>query len=386
MEEDRYNVILCYDPDDSQIHRKVVSALFEKAPLVAQRFEEAKFNGRMIIRRGVDMKTAKGFRRLFGDTGATCTFHKITATPPDCPDENRAAVKGSPPPQASPDPTAPACPNCGHPVSQSEVCRECGIIIAKAKARRSLPQEPAPVVAKPEPSSSTPSLMAAVMDKAQTYCSPLVTLLKKIQHPIPVDNISGWGQTVADRMIRCGLLFAIALVVEIGMLVMGRMMWSLYTATVSGEQFLKSFPERAQVYQHITRADPLALGFDATLTMLWLGLLVGCVCQLLHLIHHLYESQNLIGKFIIWFAPLIGAGAWIMTRQMPYLQTVHAMLLVTLPALCLLSSCLYLARALLPELGQVLKFGVSKAGAISGSRGTVLQNIRQWVDSFSIRR
>lgn len=386
MEEDRYNVILSYDPNDSQIHRKVVSALFKKAPLAAQRFEEATFNGRKIIRRGVDLKTAEGFGRLFRGTGATCTLQKMTLNPPASADQNKVAAEGSQNAPTSSVPTPAACPNCGHPVSQSEECRGCGIIIAKAKARRKPPKAAAPVVEKTALPSSTPSVIARVMEKAEAYCGPLVTLLKKIRHPIPVDKISGWGQTVADRLIRCGLVFVIAMVLETAMLVMGRMMWSLYTATVSGGHYLKSFPEKAAVYRQITQANPVSLGFEATLTMLWIGLLVGCVCQLLHLIHHLYESQHLIGKLILWFAPFIGAGAWALTRQMPFLSMVDAVLLVTLPALCLLSSCLYLARALLPELGPILNVGASTVGAISGARGRIFQNIRQWVDSFTQHR
>jgi hypothetical protein len=298
-------------------------------------------------------------------------------------DQHAMAAGGSQGSQGVSDAQPATCPNCGRPVYQLEECQACGIFIAKAKTRRPPPQEAAPVVEKPAPPSPAPSVMAAVMEKVEAYGSPLVPLLRKIQHPIPVDKISGWGQTVADRLIRCGLVFVIAMILEIGMLAMGRMMWSLYTATVSGEHYLKNFPEKAAAYQHITGADPLSLGFEATVTMLWLGLLTGCAAQLLHLIHHLYESQHLIGKMVIWFAPFIGAGAWIMTRQVPFLEMVHAVLLVTLPALCLLSSCLYLGRALLPELGRVLKFGASTAGTIYGARGGVLQNIRQWVDGFS---
>ncbi len=375
MEEQRYNVILSYDPDDKKIHQKVVSALFEKAPLAAQRFEEANFNGRMMIRRGVDLKTAKGFARLFRDTGAICQFQKTAPTPASA-NQNLTETERSQGPQ----PEMAECPNCGHAVPKLIVeCPECGIIIAKAKLRRVPQPTTEPAEQAPSP---PPSIPPSILEKAKVYCSPLVKVLQKIQHPIPIEKISGWGQTVVDRLIRCGLVFVIALILEVGLLVLGRMMWSLYTATISGEHYLKTFPEKAAVLNAITGANPLNLGFETTFIVLCLGLLVGCVAQLLHLIHHLYESQHLIGKLIIWFTPFIGTGAWIMTRQAPYLEFFHATVLVALPALCLFSSCLYLAKAMLPELGMILKLGTTTVGNISGARGIILQNIREWIQSF----
>ena len=81
MENDRYNVILSYDPNNLEIHRNVIACLFGLDPKVARRFENTTFTGRMIIKRGADLMTAKRFGHLFRHTGATCSFQKIVPQP-----------------------------------------------------------------------------------------------------------------------------------------------------------------------------------------------------------------------------------------------------------------------------------------------------------------
>ncbi len=373
MENDCYNVILSYDPKNLEIHRNVIACLFDLDPKVARRFENATFTGRMIIKRGADLMTAKRFGHLFRHTGATCSFQKIVPQPASL-DGNSTPAHGPQAPHRTPHMMAP-CPNCGHQQSQAEECEACGIIIAKAKTRPAPAQTAAPV-AQTHPSNPW-AMLLRMLKGAERIRRPFGALLQKIQHPLAVDKLSGWAQQVADRLIRCGLVLVIALILEVGMLVFYKMTWFLYVATTTGQHYIKTFPGKAAVFERIAHADPLSLGLDTTLTVLWMGLLVGVVAQLLHLIGHLYESQHFIGKLVIWFVPFMGAAAWVMTQQEPFPEMTHAAMLVALPALCLLSSCLYLAQAILPEVGEFLKRTTAVFRNRSHAWGQMIKKIRK---------
>jgi hypothetical protein len=372
MENHRYNVILSYDPNDLEIHRNVIACLFDLDPKAARRFKNAKFTGRMIIKRGADLMTAKRFGHLFRHTGATSSFQKIVSQPAPL-DGNSAPAHGSQASHRTPNMMAP-CPNCGHQQLQVEECEVCGIIIAKAKTRPAPAQTAAPVA---QTHPSNPWAMLRMLKGAERIRRPFGALLQKIQHPLAVDKLSGWAQQVADRLIRCGLVLVIALILEVGLLVFYKMTWLLYIATTTGQYYIKTFPEKAAVLERIAHADPLSLGLDTTLTVLWIGLLVGAVAQLLHLIGHLYESQHFIGKLVIWFAPSIGAAAWVMTQQEPFPEMTHAAILVALPALCMLSSCLYLAQAILPGVGELLKRITAAFRNRSDAWGRIIKKIRK---------
>ncbi|MGD9223473.1 MAG: hypothetical protein PVH22_09515 [Desulfobacteraceae bacterium] len=341
MENDRYNVILAYDPGNSDIHRKVIARLFDLKPEAAKQFQIAEFTGQMIVKRGADLTTAKRLGHLFRGTGATISFQKTVSQP--------ASLDGNPEASGRAADTTATCPKCGHQQSrEKEECSACGIIFARIKTRPAPVQTQAPVAHKQPPK---PPVWRRMLKETEKISPLLVALKRKIQPPASVEKISGWGQGVADRLIRCGLRFIIALIIEAGSLLLIRMSWFLYIATTTGQYYMKRFPEKAEVYNRIVQTDPLSLGLDTTLTVLWVGLLVGVAARLLNLIHHLYESQGFIGKLVIWFAPFIGATAWIMTLKEPFPEIPEAVMLVALPALCMLSSCLYLAQAILPRVG-----------------------------------
>jgi hypothetical protein len=140
-------------------------------------------------------------------------------------------------------------------------------------------------------------------------------------------------------------------------------------------------PEQARVFQSITEADPLTLGLDTTLVVFCVSLLVAGVAQVLHLIRYLYESQGIIGKLIVWFIPCMGLTAWIINQRHPYPELALAGTLVVVPTLCLLSSCLYLARMLLPEIGDLRTI----VSIIMDNRDTtwalIIKKIRIWFNT-----
>ena len=209
----------------------------------------------------------------------------------------------------------------------------------------------------------------------------LLTLREKITHPLCHRQVTGWIQRVADQSARCGIVFIIALVLEIVLLYLGRMMWALYGATHVGQYYLEKMPEQAEPIQRLFDVDPLAVGWETTMAVMSTALVLGCAAQLLHLIRYLYLSQGILGRLVIWYIPSAAYTAWRITLQHPFPEYTMACMLVALPILCLLSSALHLTQAALPELGD-LRRGVT---AISRNPPKtwrhLLKKIRIWLAS-----
>jgi hypothetical protein len=368
MEKDRYTVMLRYDPQNAEIHQKVTDRLAHLDPRASKQFTEAEFNGRLILKRRTDPETALRLKQLFDVTGAACDVYKVPETPvASKTGEQTAGQQGAPP-------LLMHCPNCGLEQTVNQECRACGIIIAKAGRRRPVTEKPV-AMQSPEPAPHR------MLSRLRRWSRPMLTLLQKIEHPIDVRNLTTWSKKVGDGLLRCGIVFFIALILETGLLLLGRMLWSLYVATPMGQYYVKRMPEQAQAFQSILEADPLTLGLDTTLVVLGVGLLVGCAAQILHFIRYLYDSQGIIGKLLLWFIPCTGLAAWIISQRHPYPVLPLAATLTAVPTLCMLSSCLYLARIILPELGDLramVQIIVSNRGA---AWDHIMEKIRIWFDT-----
>lgn len=347
MENDRYNVLLLYDPENLEIHHKVVACLSRLSPKAARRLEKEKITGRMMIKQDADLATARRFQHIFHDTGAHCSVRKMLPRPVPSdrgPAEAADRLRIS---QRKSTPRLMKCPNCGHQQHPAVECRACGIIISKARVRRESAQLVEPP---PRKNNFTPSTHSRILNEAIRNTRPLATLWRKYYNLTRLEKSTGWAQKVADRLIRCGIVSIIALVFEVGLLFLFKMFWFLYIATATGQHFIKIMPEQAEMFQCVAHADPLTLGWDITLTVLYAGLLLGCAAQVLHLIRYLYESQHIIGKLVLWFVPFMGLTAWMIGSREPFPEIALASILVALPTLCLLPSCLRLAQATLPEI------------------------------------
>jgi hypothetical protein len=370
MGKDRYTVMLRYDPQDAQIHRKVIACLARLAPGASTQLKNAKFTGRLILKRRTDQQTARRLGQLFIATGAACEVHKVSEKDIAGAAEEKEAL------HRATRPTLLQCPNCGCEQPANPECRACGVIIAKAGRQR-----PSSTVESPAATPSPEPSFQQMLHRFHQWIRPARALIRKIQHPIDVRRLTTWSKKVADRLIRCSIVFAITLVLEIGLLALGKMLWSLYVATAIGQYYVQRLPERAQVFQRVLEADPLVLGLDTTLVVFCVSLLIACAAQILHLIRYLYESQGIIGKLLLWFIPCTALTAWVISQRHPYPELALAGTLTVVPTLCMLSSCLYLARILLPELGDLRTI----VSIIMNNRGAawtlVIDKIRTWFDS-----
>jgi hypothetical protein len=348
MDKKRCTVVLRYDPQDAEIHQKVVACITRLDPSAGGQFEKTAVSGRLILKRNTDPETARRLKQLFGATGAACDIQNLR----DKPTAGEAKGPKALDPSMVDDEAPPAgliqCPKCGREQPAGLECQVCGVIIAKAK-----PHNPFLVVERPDPPPSRGPAPARVLARMRRWLRPMVALVEKIQHPIDVRKLTTWSKRVGDRLVRCGLVFTIALILETALLGLGKMLWSLYVATPMGQYYVAKLPEQAQMFQRIVEADPLALGLDVTLVVLGVSLVIGCAAQILHLIRYLYDSQGILGKLILWFIPCMGLTAWILTQRHPYPELALAGTLAAVPTLCMLSSSLYLARIVLPELGDL---------------------------------
>ncbi len=378
MDNNRYTVTLRYDPNNLEIHDKVVARLSRLDPTASKRLKKTQSTGRVIIKRSTDLATARRLTYILRDTGALCSVYKLPLKTPPAIGKNQEPADREPAPCRETNPLLIRCPNCGYEQPPVLECRFCHIIISKARPRRESETVGAPSVEKhlfkrPEPHR----FFSAVSH----YTRPIVVLIQKIQNLIGVQKLSGWTQRVADRLIRCALVFIITLILEIGLLGLGKMLWFLYIHTTVGQYYLEKFPEKADMFGRIVHTDPLTLGWDTTLTVLWVGLLIGCAAQVLHLIRYLYESQGLIGKLTLWFIPSAGLAAWVISRRHPYPEYALAATLVAVPTLCMLSSCLSLAQTMLPQIGDLRKIFTIIAQNRGKTWGTIIKKIRIWLDT-----
>jgi hypothetical protein len=366
MRKKRCTVVLSYDPQDLEVRQKVVTCITRLDPDAAGLIKKNASKGRLILKRNTDPETARRLKQLFAATGATCDIQDLSAKP---------SAEGANDPKTVDSPSLVQCPKCGCEQPEVMECQACGVILSKAK-----PHNPFLVAENPDPPPSHRPAPQRIQIRLRQWAQPMLSLVKKIEHPIDVRKLTTWSKRVADRLIRCGLVFSIALMLEIGLLALGKMLWSIYVATPIGQYYVTRLPEQAQVFQRILEADPLALGLDVTLVVFCAGLLVGCVAQILHLIRYLYDSQGILGKLILWFIPCTGLTAWAISGRYPYPDPVLAGTMTIIPTLCMLSSCLYLTRILLPELGD-LRAVVS---IVMGNRGTawalIIKKIRIWFD------
>ena len=376
MGKNRYTIVLCYDPQDAEIHQKVIARLARLDPNATEKFNKNPFTGRLIIKRNADPATATRLKQLFEPTGAVCDVCAESKTPETGGARETRSFRSASSAARTSEPPIIKCPKCGCEQPANPECRACGIIIAKAGRSRPLRIAESPA-ATPPPEQS-PHRMP---NRFRQWIHSVSALIRKIQHPIDIRKLTTWSKKVADRLISCVIVFAIALVLEIGLLALGKMLWSLYTATAMGQYYIQRLPEQALVFSAIAQADPLTLGLDTTRVVLGVSLLVACAAQILHLIRYLYEPQGIIGRMLLWFIPCTGLAAWFISQRHPYPELLLAGTIAAVPTLCILASCLCLARTVLPEAGDLRVIILIIRNNRNAAWENIIEKIRIWFDS-----
>jgi len=122
------------------------------------------------------------------------------------------------------------------------------------------------------------------------------------------------------------------------------------------------------------------LGWEVTVLTLYICFLLGCVTRILHLIRYLYDSQGILGKLIIWFIPTVALTAWALILQDQVTDYSAACVLAIVPTICILSSCLHLAKAMLPELNGIIKIITNSLVSRKHALNFAGAKIKAWLD------
>ncbi len=355
MDNDLYTLVLQFDPKDKTTYRKVFYSLSLLDPNITPRLDELLASGKLIIKRDADLATARRILHRMRNTGANCGLKKqptrpVTAT------SSALQAQISVDPNNS-EPSIIRCPNCNHKQPPTQECRACGIIIAKARPRlQAEKKKKTPLVNEAEDvkENSSPLHAKATIANIRRQVIPSIWAWLKAQ-PIRAVKLPSWSQNLGDALLRCGVVFVIALIFEIGLLYLGRYLWYIYLWTTVGQYYVKHFPDKAKAIQSLVQTDALMLGWEVTVLTLYICFLLGCVTRILHLIRYLYDSQGILGKLIIWFIPTVALTAWALILQDQVTDYAAACVLAIVPTTCILSSCLHLAKAMLPELNGIIK-------------------------------
>ncbi len=365
MKNERYSIELHFDPKNRTTLHKVYNCLAKLDHASSHRLGELLAKGRLTVKRNADLTTTRRLVSILNETGATCRCHRESAPSPT--GVHAASKSTGEPPFSNDEDPAPAvfiCPQCGHPQPQAKECSACGIIIAKAKPRPQ-PETKSPSASSSDQQASGTTALWASLDSLRRQTIPTLWGWLK-GWPLYRVDIRRRVQQLNEALFRCGVVFALAMILELGLLFLGKALWYFYTWTPVGQYYVEHFSDEADAIIWLTQMNPLLLVGQVTLTAFICGLMVAAAAQFCHLIRYFFEPAGIFGKLLLWFLPTAALVAWIVSRQEPWPQFAIAFGLAVGPILCLLSSCLHLAKVVLPELGDIIGLIAKAAG---GKRG-----------------
>lgn len=380
MDQDRYTIILQFDPKDKTIFQKVFNNLSQLDPNLTPRLKGLMASGKLIIKRDANLATARRILDSMGNTGAICGLKKQPPRPaPSTAPASQSPTNGDP---VNGELSMMCCPNCSFEQLPAKECLACGIIISKARPRQQTQQLETALPGnetkdrKPKTGPSFP--MTAFADLRLRIIPKIWAWLKA--QPVRTIRLPKWTQRMGDALLRCGVIFVIALIFEIGLLYLSSFFWHLYIWTTVGQYYVKHFADKAKALQSLVQTDPLVLGWEITVLSLFVCLAVACVARFFHLIRYFYDSQGFPGKLIIWFLPTIALTAWAQILRDPMIDYTIASILVIVPTICMLSGCLHLAQVLLPELGGIIKLLTRAWGIRNQAFSLTRDKIKIWLD------
>ncbi len=373
MENNLYTVMLKFDPDDQLLRQKVIQRLCQIDPTASKRLANIK-HGRVVVKKNTSLATAQRLGAVLQKTGALCTIEKQpSAKHPAPPHDNESITPKNGSQQLI------RCPNCKSEQSPTIECRSCGAIIEKAHRHRVKAFQEKP--AEPE-TPETPVQTNSIVKLYQRIVTSLPAWIKK--RPLKPEKLQNWWRRLADGMLSCGIVFIVALVLEIGLLYVLKMLWYVYTATNVGKYYVLHFPGKAAAIQHLMTMDMLMLAWDSTLMVLYVCLLLSIIAQFLHLIRYLFDTQGWVGKLIIWCTPTTALAAWGIFQQYHLPHYLPAIGLVLVPTLCILSRCMQMAHDTLPEIGMLWNMVANALWKGDNRSWTkIKRKLRSWIDANS---
>lgn len=199
------------------------------------------------------------------------------------------------------------------------------------------------------------------------YNVKLTTLLLRWRH-----NVRQWSQKPLNAVLDCTIYFATAFVLEVLLLSLAKYLWFILVATNVGDYYRQSHPHATMVIERILGTGAVTLSVQVVLLVLIVNLMIGLVAQLTHFSRFYLDAGGFIIK-LLWISSSTLTTAWITSQRDPSPSLAMAFVLTLPPTLCLLKSCLNLARTISPEVGIIIS-GIVKAAR---NRQNILSGIKK---------
>lgn len=365
MDDDSYNLVLDFDANDPETYEKVHNCLMRLSPDTKEKLDRFLVHGKVILKRKADPKKDRHIVELLRHTGGVCRFEKALQS-------NAKKSNSTPGPKI-------ICPQCQRSQTLSLACCYCGVIIEKAQKLRQVQLQ-----AKTSPAVPVAVSIPLLTTPRKTFRDRGLDGVRRIWTWMQYDRfekakIQRWSQRLGDALMRCAIVFVIALILEIGWLYLGAWMWFIYTSTPVGQYYLSAANPIAESIAAIAQMDLTALGWQASLTAFYLCLFAGAIGQFCHLIRYFHEPFGFSAKGLLWGLPLSAAAAWVLSREATVIRFSIAYVIVFVPTLVMMNRCFCLAQAVIPELGTLVR----EAGHTMGGIHRAYNILKKWTDGWS---
>jgi hypothetical protein len=172
-------------------------------------------------------------------------------------------------------------------------------------------------------------------------------------------NVKQWSQKPLNAILDCVIYMVTAFVLEVTLLFLAKYLWFILAATNVGDYYKQSHPDATMIIENILGTGAISLSVQVILLVVIVNLLVGLVAQLTHVSQFYLDTGGFLTKSLWIFSSTL-ATAWITSQRDPSLPLAPAIVLALPPTLCLLKSCLNLARITIPEV-RIIISGIIKA-------------------------
>ena len=201
-------------------------------------------------------------------------------------------------------------------------------------------------------------------------------------NPLNGEMIQQWSKRLADAVFRCVVVFLVAMALNVGLLFLARIVWFIYTSTAVGQVYLAKFANEASGILHLMHSNPALVGWQASITVLVICVLVGIAAQWFHLIRFFYLPFGFMGHSLLWVLPLMGLSGWHLYHKGFTNQMGISCALTLLPSLLLLPCCIHLVQTTVPEMGTLIRIGRGATGGLDHHIYRLKRQIRTWWDDL----
>ena len=366
MEKDKYTVELIFDPSDTSASASVRSYLEGFGHLTPTRIEAAIAKGKIRLKRNAGYSEAKTILQRVRIEGAKCNLkkqpHAVSGHTRTVDKKRTNHVEAK---VATDD---VVCPKCKTIQTDTGECRQCGIIYSKVNTSFKPMEKPDAVEsAKREGWKRT----TGTARDGRPVKLPLSA--RKL-----IDRLTGWRPYVTkgkkqqfSALIDCGILFLTALLLEIALLFLGQYLWYILSSTVAGTHFVQTHPEEANLIQALLGAGVLSLSTSVVVWVLTINVILSFCARMIYLDRFYLDSDSLFVKTICILASAL-ASAWVLCQKEFCPSLPLAFMMALPPTLCLLKSCLKLAKTILPEMGSIIS-GIVQIPSNLGNFITVIK-------------